>query len=48
MALTVLFCNQNLVLDVEVGDIVVKIDIFGDYKSTDDLVKDFRNEAKVS
>ena len=35
MAFFVMFSHQNLVLDVEVADIVVKIDIFADKEGSD-------------
>lgn len=38
MTLSILLGDQNLVLYVEVRDVVFKVDIFGDYESSYDII----------
>ena len=47
MTLPVLLGDQNLILNVEVRDIVLKIDIFGNDKGPNDLIKHLGNESVV-
>lgn len=47
MTLSILLCDQNLVLNMEVGDVIFQIYIFGDYKGTNNLVENFGNETIV-
>lgn len=47
VALAVLLGNQDLILDVEVRNVVLKVDILRKYESSYDLVEDFGYEAVV-
>jgi hypothetical protein len=48
VALSILFSNQNLILNVEMGDVILKVDIFRDDKSTNAIIIDFGYETIIS
>ena len=47
MTLSVLLGDQDLVLDMEVRDVVLQVDVFGDDEDTDDLPHNFGNKTIV-
>ena len=47
MALSILFCNEYLILDVEVRDIVFQVHILGHDEGTNHLVINFSDKAIV-
>jgi len=44
----ILFSDQNLILHMEMRDVVLKINIFGDDKHSNDLIKNFCHKTEVS
>lgn len=48
VTLPVLLSNQDLILDVEVGDVKLEVNILRDDEATDNIVHDLGDEAIVS